>query len=198
LKTIATFAKAEEAHNLRAFLEANGIQAFVRDENTGASYSNAIGGVRVDVGDMDFERSMALYSSAPYAGDFSTEAESASIISQKTETLTKIAPVMNIDRELSVFRAIVKGIGVYQLVLGAEDLVFVILEKADIRHVPIGSPPHQGEYIVWAVFHFCVALVLLYGTDSFCRLAFPPRALSGPAEKTPNTGEKKDEDTCSR
>jgi hypothetical protein len=187
LKTIATFTKAEEAHNLRAFLESNGIQAFVRDENMGASYSNAIGGIRVDVNEMDFERSAALYSSVSRAGDVPFEAGGAAGFSPRTGVSGKVPSLMNvIDREQSVFRAIVKGIGVYQLVLGVEDLVFVILEKADIRHVPIGSLSHQGEYVVWAVFHFSVALVLLFGTNSFCRLAFPPRALSGSAEKTSN------------
>jgi hypothetical protein len=63
LKTIATFATPEDAHNLRAFLEGSGIAAFVRDENMGASYSNAIGGIKVDVEDEDFERSAALYAS---------------------------------------------------------------------------------------------------------------------------------------
>jgi hypothetical protein len=63
LKTVVTFTKPEDAHNLRAFLEGSGIAAFVRDENMGASYSNAIGGVKVDVEDDDFERSAALYSS---------------------------------------------------------------------------------------------------------------------------------------
>ena len=77
------------------------------------------------------------------------------------------------EREYSVFRAIVKGLGVYQLITGAGDLMGVILEKTDIKHVPIGLTRHEGEYVAWAIFHFCVALVLLFGTDLFCRLAFP-------------------------
>lgn len=62
MKTVATFTTPEDAHNLRAFLEGSGIVAFVRDENMGASYSNAIGGVKVDVEDDDFERAAALVS----------------------------------------------------------------------------------------------------------------------------------------
>jgi hypothetical protein len=64
MKTIAAFTKAEDAHNLRAFLEGSGITAFVRDENTvGADplYSNAVGGVKVDVEDEDFMRASDLY-----------------------------------------------------------------------------------------------------------------------------------------
>jgi len=54
--TIATFTKPEDAHLLRMRLEASGVQAFVQDENLiqlDALYSNAIGGVRVQVADDD-------------------------------------------------------------------------------------------------------------------------------------------------
>jgi hypothetical protein len=64
MKTIATFTKTADADNFRAFLEGSGISAFVRDEITGASYSNAIGGIRVDVREIDFERAQGLYASA--------------------------------------------------------------------------------------------------------------------------------------
>jgi DNA-directed RNA polymerase subunit RPC12/RpoP len=56
VKVIATYSKPEEAHLLRARLEAAGIPAFVRDENLVSMdwfYSNAIGGVRVEVQDED-------------------------------------------------------------------------------------------------------------------------------------------------
>jgi hypothetical protein len=187
LRTVATFAKPEEAHNLRAFLEGNGIQAFVRDENTGASYSTAIGGIRVEVGDADFERSVALRLSEPYAGDLSSEAVSAANFPQKTQTPDNVYSLMNaIDRELPVFRAIVKAFGVYQLIYGAERIIYVLMEKAGIVHVPIGSSTREGEYVAWAIFHFCAALILLYCTDSFCRMAFSPQTLSGSSNETFN------------
>ena len=53
---VATFSKPEEAHLLRMRLEAGGIQAFIRDENTiqvDWLYSNAMGGVRVEVAEED-------------------------------------------------------------------------------------------------------------------------------------------------
>lgn len=53
---VATFSKPEEAHLLRMRLEAGGIQAFLRDENTiqvDWLYSNALGGVRVEVAEED-------------------------------------------------------------------------------------------------------------------------------------------------
>jgi hypothetical protein len=53
---VGSFSKPEEAHLLRMRLEAGGIQAFIRDENTIQMdwfYSNALGGVRVEVAEQD-------------------------------------------------------------------------------------------------------------------------------------------------
>jgi len=58
VKTIATFSLPEEAHLLRTRLESVGIPAFVQDEHfvqLDWLYSNAIGGVRVQVADEDLE-----------------------------------------------------------------------------------------------------------------------------------------------
>jgi len=54
--TIATFSKPEEAHLFRMRLEAGGIPAFVQDEHLiqmNWLYSNAIGGVRVQIFEED-------------------------------------------------------------------------------------------------------------------------------------------------
>jgi hypothetical protein len=56
MTTVATFTKAEDAHLLRMRLEAYGIEAFLWDENMIQMdwlYSNAIGGVKVQVADED-------------------------------------------------------------------------------------------------------------------------------------------------
>lgn len=61
MKTIATFSKPEEAHLLRTRLEAGGIAAFVQDENMVQMnwlYSDAIGGVRVQIAEEDVPRAM--------------------------------------------------------------------------------------------------------------------------------------------
>lgn len=61
--TIATFSKPEEAHLLRMRLEANGIPAFVQDENLVQMdwlYSNAIGGVRVQIYEEDIPQAKEL------------------------------------------------------------------------------------------------------------------------------------------
>jgi len=58
VKTIATFSKPEEAHLFRTRLEAAGIPAYVQDEHfiqMDWLYSNAIGGVRVQIADDDLE-----------------------------------------------------------------------------------------------------------------------------------------------
>ncbi len=75
MKTIVTFSTVEEAYNLRAFLENNEVTAYVRDENMAASYSMAIGGVKVDVEDEDFDRASALYAGVTGGTDDNTKSE---------------------------------------------------------------------------------------------------------------------------
>jgi len=61
--TIATFSKPEEAHMLRLRLEAGGVPAFIQDENmvqTDWLYSNAIGGVRVQIDEENAARAKEI------------------------------------------------------------------------------------------------------------------------------------------
>ncbi|MCX6853679.1 MAG: DUF2007 domain-containing protein [Verrucomicrobia bacterium] len=61
--TIAKFSKVEEAHMLRLRLEAGGVRAFIPDENVVQMhwlYSNAIGGVRVQIAEDDFDRAKEI------------------------------------------------------------------------------------------------------------------------------------------
>ena len=61
MTTIATFNKAEQAHLLRTRLEANGIPAFLLDENvTQMEWEFLTGGVRVQVADEDVEAAREL------------------------------------------------------------------------------------------------------------------------------------------
>ena len=56
--TVASFSKPEEAHLLRMRLEAGGVAAYILDENMVQMdwlYSNAIGGVRVQIAEEDAE-----------------------------------------------------------------------------------------------------------------------------------------------
>lgn len=61
MKTIAAYNKPIDAHLLIARLEGHGIPAFARDEHMVTLdwlASNAIGGVKVDVADEDYERAL--------------------------------------------------------------------------------------------------------------------------------------------
>lgn len=63
MRTLATFGHPDQAHLLRMRLEGCGIAAFVRDEHMVALdwlASLAVGGVKVDVADEDYEAARAL------------------------------------------------------------------------------------------------------------------------------------------
>jgi len=68
MRTLATFARADQAHLLRMRLEGGGIAAHVRDENIVTLdwlASLAVGGVKVDVADEDYEAALALLAEEP-------------------------------------------------------------------------------------------------------------------------------------
>ncbi len=61
MKTVATFTRAGEAQVLKLRLEAVGIPAYLQDETLlqlNVFYSNAIGGVKVQVADEDYESAL--------------------------------------------------------------------------------------------------------------------------------------------
>jgi len=63
LITIATFSQPIEAHVLKTKLESEEIECFIADENTVTMnwlYSNAIGGVKLQVKKSDFKRAIAI------------------------------------------------------------------------------------------------------------------------------------------
>lgn len=64
MTTIATFPLSEDAHLFRTFLESQGIEGFLLDENVSQlfwHYTNAIGGIRLAVNDEDAEEGRAIY-----------------------------------------------------------------------------------------------------------------------------------------
>jgi hypothetical protein len=63
MAVVAAYSKPEEAHLIRSVLEGNGVTAYVRDEHIVALdwlYSNAIGGVKVEVADEDLARAREI------------------------------------------------------------------------------------------------------------------------------------------
>lgn len=68
LITVASFSKPEDAHLLRMRLEAGDVPAFIQDENLVQldwMYSNAIGGVRVQIWEEDVERAHEILDEEP-------------------------------------------------------------------------------------------------------------------------------------
>jgi hypothetical protein len=68
MKTLAAFSKPIDARLLIARLEGSGVAAFPRDENMVTLdwlAANAIGGVKVDVADEDYERAMEIMTAQP-------------------------------------------------------------------------------------------------------------------------------------
>lgn len=76
MKTLAAFNRPIDAHMLIAKLEGSGVPAFIRDEHMVTLdwlAANAIGGVKVDVADEDYDRAIAIMT-APGEGDPATAA----------------------------------------------------------------------------------------------------------------------------
>ncbi len=70
--TVATFSKPEEAQLLRLRLEAGGVPAYVQDENVVLLYwfySNAIGGVRVQIAEEDIDAAKEILAERPVVAD---------------------------------------------------------------------------------------------------------------------------------
>jgi len=67
--TILTFTYPHEAHMAKAYLESNGIEVFIRDEMMAqvySFYSNAIGGVKLQVRESDVEAGLKLLETGGY------------------------------------------------------------------------------------------------------------------------------------
>lgn len=76
--TLTTFTFPTEAHVAKGFLEANGIESYLKDEMTvqvNNFYSNAIGGVKLQVAETDYERGIQLLREGGYLKEHSENAE---------------------------------------------------------------------------------------------------------------------------
>jgi hypothetical protein len=72
MKNLATFSRPIDAHLLISRLAGNGIAAFIRDEHMVTLdwlASNAIGGVKVDVANEDYESALELIAAGPMSDD---------------------------------------------------------------------------------------------------------------------------------
>jgi hypothetical protein len=106
--TVATFSKPEEAHMLRLRLEAGGVPAYIQDENmvqTDWLYSNAIGGVRVQIDEDDVDRAKEILE------DPGIETEPVGMPACPTCSSTNTAPD-ELPRRLSFLSMLLAGIPV--------------------------------------------------------------------------------------
>jgi hypothetical protein len=70
MKTVATFSWLDEAYLTKARLEGNGVRAYIPDELTVSTrplLGNALGGVRVQVEDEEYERARQILQLPPIA-----------------------------------------------------------------------------------------------------------------------------------
>jgi hypothetical protein len=169
MKIVATFFSLSEAGFVQSLLVGDGIAAELQNVESSVNLSGGLPSFQVIVPDVDFDRALITV-------------RSLSVEKKATPVKTLNASA----KELSVFKAIVKGIGVYQLITGLSEIVGVFFESADIRHVALGSDSRQGEYVAWAIYHFCVALILIFGTDRICRFAFAGRSIVTDRDGEPN------------
>ena len=88
-KTIITFTLPQEAYLAKGFLESEGIETIIKDELTAQVYnffSNAIGGVKLQVKESDWENGLAILKKGGY------------IISENSEKI-KIE-IVHLDKEV--------------------------------------------------------------------------------------------------
>ena len=75
-QTLMTFTFPTEAHIVKGFLESNGIEVYLKDEMTvqvNNFYSNAIGGVKLQVNEPDYEQGIQLLREGGYLNDQTTQ-----------------------------------------------------------------------------------------------------------------------------
>jgi hypothetical protein len=99
--TLTTFTFPTEAHVVKGFLEANGIESYLKDEMTvqvNNFYSNAIGGVKLQVNEPDFERGIQLLKESGYLKEHTTiEEDQIKIVEIKSIADKKICPFCGSD-----------------------------------------------------------------------------------------------------
>lgn len=92
MKVLSTYSKPEEANLAASYLRANGIFCAVQDENTVNQYwlySNAVGGVKLEVAEADFERARealelpaeeGIILECPHCGSVNTKMRDLSVL----------------------------------------------------------------------------------------------------------------------
>lgn len=102
-KTIISFTQAYEAHIVKGYLESEGIETIIRDELTAQIYSNAIGGIRLDVRESDYATGISLLKKGGYIVDRNKKntpkIEIIEFTNQTDENICPFCKSLNIDRK---------------------------------------------------------------------------------------------------
>ncbi len=81
-------------------------------------------------------------------------------------------PMKPSNIQIAIFGAIIKSIGIYQLVQIAYDICSIFLIRMNFAHKSVRSfdPGKESELHAWALFHFGLAMVLILctGLSSQC------------------------------
>lgn len=99
-KTIMTFTLPQDAYMAKTYLESEGIETFLKDELTVQVYnfySNAIGGVKLQVKERDFENGLVILKRGGYINSESSEEIKVEIVHLDKETNKKTCPFCQSD-----------------------------------------------------------------------------------------------------
>lgn len=100
LKTIITFTLPQDAYLAQGFLESEGVETVIKDELTAQVYnflSNAIGGVKLQVKESDYENGLLILKKGGYINTENTEETKIEIVHLYTTTNKKICPFCQSD-----------------------------------------------------------------------------------------------------
>jgi hypothetical protein len=146
MRIAATYFTLSEAGLAQSFLVSEGIEAELMNVESSVNLSGGPPAFQIGVPDVELDRAREILRGLAKAPPQQPPAGAGG------------------DRtEGAVFRAIVRALGVYQLVLAVLDAVTPVLQALGIRGVTPGSPSRVLEFDAWAVIHGVVGLLLLMG-----------------------------------
>jgi uncharacterized protein YjbK len=131
LITIITFTLPQDAHFAKAFLESENIETFIKDELTvqvNNFYSNAIGGVKLQVKESDYEKGILVLKEGGYINTENTVETEIEIIHLNETTNKEICPFCHSNNIGKMKETNVLTVIVY-FILG---VIFPIFKKSHI------------------------------------------------------------------
>lgn len=94
-KTLITFTLPRDAYLPKAYLESEGVESILKDEHTVQVYNfytNAIGGVKLQVKESDFENELAILKKGGYIDKENTKEIRIEVVYLDKETNKRICP----------------------------------------------------------------------------------------------------------